>query len=434
MSVEHNIIFENLLNGVLVFKGYIDYQKKILAYKETIYNEILPEYEIQVSLFNNEILDKPIDNFDDFHFYMLNYFGSVEKLLKYETYYYIYLFNEEHYSKVISILEDSELFQLSKGQLSLSNSPIKEINCYAFFSEVELNKMFKDEVKLHSYLSKTNNEKKIVEEYKQIVSINSNSIGSLNIPNIQSTINKIKVRTFCIDQANMSYISLSNKFSFFYDVGYPIFQKINNSRIKRTYNTLKYYKPDLIILSHFHADHVFGIPYLSNLTYSKPWIVPDIGGLSINIWILRFLAHVALKGNLYATKNTGLSKKIFTNIELYKGDGLKHSTTVTNNIGLYLVIKSMCNMILTGDVEYSAMCNQLISTTSFTFMNVPHHGGDMNYTNLISHQKNGYAYICAGLNNTYGHPHSNHINRLVNSGWSIVEINKIGSPYIDIYL
>lgn len=91
-------------------------------------------------------------------------------------------------------------------------------------------------------------------------------------------------------------------------------------------------------------------------------------------------------------------------------------------------------MILTGDVEYSAMCNQLISTTSFTFMNVPHHGGDMNYTNLISHQKNGYAYICAGLNNTYGHPHSNHINRLVNSGWSIVEINKIGSPYIDIYL
>lgn len=243
------------------------------------------------------------------------------------------------------------------------------------------------------------------------------------------------ISIYNVGQANCLYIYLKDKGyqqRIFFDVGRP-YDKVNGVRnidldkkgISASLSNISFCCPHMVILSHWHRDHVLASQTLGMAAYDKKagceWIapVPDEKGKKcyrrlINYLILREMikfvdqSKVPLSGVI---ANTG-------KITLYQGQGKGD----LNKSGLIL---RLYNTLLAGDCTYQYWPVSLINDIDkIENLIVPHHGGgidvnDVTELNKRTKYKRGRAVICVG-ENEYGHPLQKHITKLAET-FKIVE-------------
>lgn len=162
-----------------------------------------------------------------------------------------------------------------------------------------------------------------------------------------------KIKHYTIDilnvgEANCIHVRGGDSFSFMFDVGVP-FENYKNpfpdgpwvrnvdmddeSNVKYCIeNILAKYKPDFIIISHWHSDHVEGVIEMCDEGLECHWILPAITDDVTNVTCVRLALFALKKGKCFLIKDIG--KKIYTSpnedIILYRGK--KETDNLNSNV------------------------------------------------------------------------------------------------------
>lgn len=237
---------------------------------------------------------------------------------------------------------------------------------------------------------------------------------------------KSYVRIYNVGQANCLYIHLKKwvrEQRIFFDVGRP-FDKINgvaNKDLSKTgiSNSFAYIgscSPDMVILSHWHKDHVQAAQTLGMYAYNKQkceWLAP-VPNQKAKEFYKRLINYLMIRGMIkFIDRSNVLASGVIANkgeITLYQGQG----TADLNQSSLILKLK---NTLLAGDCIYQYWPDTLKrDIDKIENLIVPHHGGFIDFKDekeldKRSKNKKGYAYICTG-ENEYDHPKSDHVKKL----------------------
>ena len=254
-----------------------------------------------------------------------------------------------------------------------------------------------------------------------------------------------KIVVYNVGQANCIYIYLRDgqglERRIFFDVGRP-FKEIKDQKtnIRRENtdlnpgtaisenlnNCIGCCKPDLIILSHWHYDHVHAILSLSRHAYEETscckWLAPMPPDDKLNSY-RRIINYLIIRDKIVWIDDTYKGRYVIdqTDVKLYRGSG--GGGDGINESSLLLRIK---NTLLSGDCMYRFWPDVIQKDINqIETLIVPHHASelsseDYNVINNISKRNRKIAVICTGQNG-YGHPTSNHKDFLKKK-WGFSEI------------
>lgn len=188
---------------------------------------------------------------------------------------------------------------------------------------------------------------------------------------------------------------------------------------------------DLLVVSHYHADHANGIPQLLRRIHVSAIALPDVEEVDslrqeildlakeqqIEIWFIRQDTHIDLgedqKFTLFAPLGVG---------------------TDTNELGLsVLATAGDFDVLLTGDM--SGQVEQLLlehtGLPDLELLVVGHHGSKSSTTQeLLDCTKPELAAISVGKQNRYGHPAQETLERLDTAGTEIYRTDLQGTVVI----
>lgn len=185
-----------------------------------------------------------------------------------------------------------------------------------------------------------------------------------------------------------------------------------------------------VILTHWDQDHWISAKRYDVLN-ALIWIVPNQSPLGVS--------HIKIACQLHQINKLLIwpdtVKMINTDfLDIHKLPKSKDR----NNSGLVVISKNennihRCNFgcfnqsaenekntLITGDAKYSKC--EFISRYKIDALIIPHHGGKSSAKNLPKSNGNGVAVISCGLDNSYGHPDRNTIDRHKNKGWKIRDV------------
>lgn len=177
---------------------------------------------------------------------------------------------------------------------------------------------------------------------------------------------------------------------------------------------IKKLKPDIVILSHWDSDHVFGCAYGSSDLFLCPWIAPNpaLSNWSICAGSERVACYLACLNNLFLCDNVGSRiVKVSgsqSSLEIWQGAGRPDgSITMQNRIGLILLIRreiagrpDIIEALLPGDVPYSSFPDPLYSNNSVRFLAIPHHCAEMNLgwlDSILNRKARKFAISCTQM-------------------------------------
>lgn len=254
-----------------------------------------------------------------------------------------------------------------------------------------------------------------------------------------------EIAVYNVGQANCIYIYLRDgqglERRIFFDVGRP-FEEIEDKNTKicsentdlkhgtaiseNLNNRIGYCKPHLIILSHWHYDHVHAILSLSRHAYEDTscckWLAPMPHDKALNCY-KRIINYLIIRDKIVWIDDTykGGCAIDQTDVKLYRGNG--GGGDGINESSLLLRIK---NTLLSGDCMYRFWPDMIQKDINqIETLIVPHHASklsfeDINVINNISKSSRKIAVICTGQNG-YGHPTLNHKASL-KTDWRFSEI------------
>lgn len=180
-------------------------------------------------------------------------------------------------------------------------------------------------------------------------------------------------------------------------------------------------RPDIVILSHWDSDHVFGCAYGSKFLFLCPWIAPDP---SLSNWKIcagseRVACYLACLKKLFLCNDTGSQiTKVsgdHSSLEIWQGAGRPDGQiTKQNRVGLILLIRykntrpdciyrnhlEEIEALLPGDVPYSSFPDPPFSTDHVRVLAVPHHCAEMKLGWLSSIPNQGvrkFAISCTQM-------------------------------------
>lgn len=242
-----------------------------------------------------------------------------------------------------------------------------------------------------------------------------------------------------------------------YDIGFR-----NSPTANQDYsyfiNSAKYFKPDLVILSHWDSDHIFGCAYASSKIFACPWIAPDYmaANTELRLGAKRLSCYLSCLNKLIldraANSKIAHVKGTNTTLEIWHSNSIPDNRiSDQNRNGLILLIKHLSNgtrvkslkrllslcekdkldlpkyeiknipypgfkqgllfyretitILLSGDVPYSCFPKSPeFDVWNLRFLLIPHHCSKMNLDWLygesynFSHAKK-CAISCTGLDN-----------------------------------
>ncbi len=184
---------------------------------------------------------------------------------------------------------------------------------------------------------------------------------------------------------------------------------------------------DVVIATHEHDDHLFGMPAavagLSVGTVYSPTAVP------MTYWFEQVLPGLKGKSLKLRKPQTGdafmlgEAKVIFLN-------PLQQSENA-NNLSLVLRLEyGSCSVLLMGDLEGDGEVALLEDHANLKadILKVGHHGGNTSTTDAFLRAVDpAYAVISVGKGNKHGHPHLETINKLKKRGVSIYRTDEFGT-------
>ncbi len=203
-----------------------------------------------------------------------------------------------------------------------------------------------------------------------------------------------------------------------FDIGVP--------KSSRYYAIQKLHSIDgegIVVISHYDADHIRGIPLMDRAAQNRLWILPQPqkSPSSMAIRLFNFIDsrthhNAIILGNVDYTLtpfDPAVHLLSIGNMDIYRGNAkkidLNQSTDENARCLICLVSNNDRSILLPGDSLYA----EFPKTFSVNYMIVPHHSCKYNtkIVNLdIGHLKK--LIVCAGPHSGYHHPNATHLRRL----------------------
>ncbi len=192
----------------------------------------------------------------------------------------------------------------------------------------------------------------------------------------------------------------------------------------------------LLVLTHFHADHVDGIgASLRGRTVDRVWVsgtaVPSSGATYVTEvagWA-RLPVTVPAYGTALTVGQVALEVVSPDSgpepAAVDDGDG-----TVPNNASIVLAVRSRgISILLTGDVETETQhhLESVLADRTFDVLKVPHHGSARQDLPFLAALHARLALISVGEGNAYGHPDPGLVTWLADEGLVVARTDQDGA-------
>jgi competence protein ComEC len=198
----------------------------------------------------------------------------------------------------------------------------------------------------------------------------------------------------------------------------------------------------LLVLSHFHADHVHGLDgVLSGRKVSSVWVSnfdqPKSERDAAVLLMGNIPIHQATTGEVVRFQSAKgqveievlWPSKVQSNFDVLPGDG-----SAINNSSIALVITvGNLRIFSAGDLEPQAQAAMLALTkiAPVDIYKVSHHGSSFQYLPLLSALHPKIALISVGAGNSYGHPAASTVNALQSIGATVLRTDQDGALSVD---
>ena len=198
----------------------------------------------------------------------------------------------------------------------------------------------------------------------------------------------------------------------------------------------------LLVLSHFHADHVHGLDgLLSGRKVSNTWVSnldqPKSERDTVILMLGNTPIHQATAGEIIEFRSArGLVKiqvlwptKVQSTFEALPGDG---SAINNSSIALLITVGNL-RIFSAGDLEPQAQEAMLALSKidPVDIYKVSHHGSSFQYLPLMSALRPKIALISVGAGNSYGHPATSTVTALKSLGAKTLRTDQDGALAVD---
>ena len=191
----------------------------------------------------------------------------------------------------------------------------------------------------------------------------------------------------------------------------------------------------LLILSHFHADHVGGLSgLLQSRHVGQVWISTNLEPLLESTHALALLKEskfvTVQKG--FVSQIAGIQfevlwpENVTKNFQSMPGDG----SLINNSSIAMLVTSADWSLFTAGDLEPPAQSEILGSVREVDIYKVCHHGSKYQDEELMSALSAQIAVISVGAKNSYGHPAPETIDYLTRLGTQVLRTDEDGAVAI----
>jgi competence protein ComEC len=161
----------------------------------------------------------------------------------------------------------------------------------------------------------------------------------------------------------------------------------------------------LLVLTHFHADHVDGVPGVMSgrdvgTVLVSPMADPPEQAAAVSAWVQGHRVVEAAPGQ--SGRSGAASWQV-----IWPGDPVPSEGSAANNASVVLVVEaSSVRLLLTGDIEPEAQAVLLDSgdVPSVDVLKVPHHGSQRQDAEFLTATGASAAVVSVGEDNPYGHP------------------------------
>lgn len=184
---------------------------------------------------------------------------------------------------------------------------------------------------------------------------------------------------------------------------------------------------DMIIASHPHADHIEGL----NAVFES-YLVGEVIASGVVYDQVPALAFESLSGDQVTAAVRGMSWDLGNGarLDLLWPSDVMNGEVVTNvhegNVTVLLTYGET-TMLLTGDAEREQEEGFVSALPHVDVLKVGHHGSDTSTSPaLVNITSPDYAVISVGAQNTYGHPSSLVVDRLLRAGAVVLRTDQDG--------
>jgi competence protein ComEC len=190
---------------------------------------------------------------------------------------------------------------------------------------------------------------------------------------------------------------------------------------------------DVLMLTHFHADHVSGLELVKDSHQIRKvyltWVEDPIYEVKRTKQLLKDLQIFQIKsGETISLGEIKIQCLWPTKIKMNL-DSIPNNASLVN-----LVTMKNASFLLTGDIEPPAQeaIQKLWKIPQVDVVKVPHHGSKFQDQNFPEWTKARLALISVGQENSYGHPSKLTLDLYRDSGMRVLSTDEVGSIAIGI--
>ncbi len=206
-------------------------------------------------------------------------------------------------------------------------------------------------------------------------------------------------------------------------------------KIDRCLHQLKIKKIPLLVLTHFHADHVGGVSsVIKGRDIGEVWISNNLQPEQSSKLVMNLLSGIKTRtvkaGDNFAFAANALSIKVLwpnatgQDFQSLPGDG----SEINNSSIALLIMTRDLSLFTAGDIEppVQEIITNSGDLTPVDVLKVSHHGSSYQYLPMLDLLKPKVALISVGAGNRYGHPSPDLITQLQDREISVWRTDQSG--------
>ena len=188
----------------------------------------------------------------------------------------------------------------------------------------------------------------------------------------------------------------------------------------------------LLILSHFHADHVGGLSgVVKSRKVQQAWISNNLEPLlesTHSLQLLRGAKITTVQKGMKATMAGINFEVLWPDVTIHNFQSMPGEGSVINNSSIALLVSTLdWSLFTAGDLEPPAQHEILGMSRKVDIYKVCHHGSKYQDEGLMKSLSAQIAVISVGAKNSYGHPAAETISSLTRLGTQVVRTDRDGA-------